>query len=129
MENDSSGSTSLRDENRMITPSSTDFAVLAKSINFNIPIKLDRDNYIHWKAQVLPAFEAFELDDLIYGLKSIPPKYVEICSTIDGSKETVINKDFTSWRKADKLLQCRLLSTISPSLIGEVTSCTSIYEV
>ncbi|KAL5761071.1 hypothetical protein ACOSQ2_019909 [Xanthoceras sorbifolium] len=129
MANDSGRSISLRDESRKITPSSTDFVALAKSINFNISIKLDRDNYVYWKAHVLPGIEAFKLDDLILGLKPIPPKYIEVCSASDGSKETIINKDFISWRKADKLLVCWLLSTISPSIIGEVISRVSAHDV
>ncbi|KAL5822667.1 hypothetical protein ACOSQ3_020583 [Xanthoceras sorbifolium] len=112
----------------MVTHSPTDFVALAKSINFNIPIKLDCGNYIYWKAQVLPAIEAFELDDFIFGLKPTPPKFIEVVSS-NGYKETVINKEFTSWRKADKLLVYWLLSTISPSIIGEVTSCATSCEV
>ncbi|KAL5787487.1 hypothetical protein ACOSP7_004436 [Xanthoceras sorbifolium] len=80
------------------------------SINFSISIMLDRDNYVYC------------------GLKLIPPKYVEVCLS-DGSKETVVNKEFTRWRKADKLFLCWLLSTVSPSIISKVTGCVSAYEL
>ncbi|KAL5753235.1 hypothetical protein ACOSQ2_023742 [Xanthoceras sorbifolium] len=128
MPNDSTASSSLRDADRMVTPSLTDFAVITKSITFNVPVKLNRDNYVYWKARVLLAIEAFDLDDFISGLKLIPAKFIEIVSS-NREKETVINKEFTSWRKAERLLVCWLLSTISPSIIGEVTSCATSCEV
>ncbi|KAL5836917.1 hypothetical protein ACOSQ3_014086 [Xanthoceras sorbifolium] len=65
MATDSIRSSSLQNADQMITSSSSDFAALAKSINFNIPVKLDRENYVYWKAQMLPTIEAFELDDFI----------------------------------------------------------------
>ncbi|KAL5825811.1 hypothetical protein ACOSQ3_021874 [Xanthoceras sorbifolium] len=129
MATNSSTASSMRTEDQMITPLSTDFAALAKSINFNIPVKLYRDNYVYWKAQVLPAIEAFELDDFIFGIKPIPPKNVEVETENGGEKQTSINKEYVSWRKADKLLLCWLLSTMSPSIIGEVTSCSTSYKV
>ncbi|KAL5825484.1 hypothetical protein ACOSQ3_021547 [Xanthoceras sorbifolium] len=114
---------------QMITPNSTDFAALAKSINLNIPVKLDRDNYVYWRAKVLPTIEAFELDYFISDLKPIPTKFVEVVSSNASGKETVVNKEYTSWRKADRLLKCWLFSTISPSLIGGVTDCETSQEV
>ncbi|KAL5767399.1 hypothetical protein ACOSQ2_014182 [Xanthoceras sorbifolium] len=73
------------------------------------------------------AHAAFELDDFISGLKPQPSKFVEVVLS-DGSKETIINKEYTTWRKADKLLLLWLFSTISLSLIGEVTSCVTSFE-
>ena len=55
-----------------------DFTFLAKAMHFNLQVKLDNNTYIYWKAQVLPVIRAFELEDFISGLKSAPPKYVEV---------------------------------------------------
>ncbi|KAL5823569.1 hypothetical protein ACOSQ4_021469 [Xanthoceras sorbifolium] len=129
MASDSSGSTGMVRLDQMITLNSTDFAALAKSINLNIPVKLDRDNYVNWRAQILPTIEAFELDYFISNLKPIPTKFVEVVSSNASGKETVVNKEYTSWRKADRLLKCWLFSTISPSLIGGVTDCETSQEV
>ncbi|KAL5781624.1 hypothetical protein ACOSP7_006653 [Xanthoceras sorbifolium] len=128
MDSNSSTTSSVQSADQMVTPSSTDYAALAKSINFNIPTKLDRENYVYWKAQVLPAIEAFKLDDFISGIKPIPAKYVEV-ETENEKKQTVMNKKYVSWRKANKLLVCWLLSTVSPSIIGEVTSCNTACEL
>ncbi|KAL5756686.1 hypothetical protein ACOSP7_021124 [Xanthoceras sorbifolium] len=129
MASDSSGSIGMVRSDPMITPNSTDFAALAKSINLNIPVQLDRDNYVHWRAQVLPAIKAFELDNFISDLKPILAKFVEVVSSNASVKETVVNKEYSSWRMADRLFKCWLFSTISPSLIGEVTDCETSQEV
>ncbi|KAL5835605.1 hypothetical protein ACOSQ3_015163 [Xanthoceras sorbifolium] len=35
---------------------SLDFQSLARTLNFNLPFKLDKTNYVNWKAQLNPAF-------------------------------------------------------------------------
>ncbi|KAL5825103.1 hypothetical protein ACOSQ3_021166 [Xanthoceras sorbifolium] len=103
---DSGNSSMLRgDDQSSRSATLTEFNAIAKTLNFNPPVKLDRDNYIHWKAQVLPAIQAYELDDFISSLQSIPPKLVEICSS-NGVKEVVENREYKKWRKSDKLLLC-----------------------
>lgn len=109
--------------------STIEFTMLAKSMNFNLPVKLDWDNYIHWKVQVLPAIEAFELEKFISDSSIIPPRFIEVQSNENAEKVVIANKEFTKWKKADKLLMCWLLSTISQSIIGEVTSCTSSRQI
>ena len=69
---------------------STDFTGLAKSFNFNLQVKLDADNYFHWKAQVLPIIKAFDLEDFLTGLKPTPSKLVEIEKS-DGTTQLVPN--------------------------------------
>ncbi|KAL5732409.1 hypothetical protein ACOSQ2_032101 [Xanthoceras sorbifolium] len=41
-------------------------------LNFNLPIKLDRENYPLWKAQVLPAIRAYNLEEYIFESKIAP---------------------------------------------------------
>ncbi|KAL5758053.1 hypothetical protein ACOSP7_020664 [Xanthoceras sorbifolium] len=108
--------------------SSIEFNAIAKTSNFNFPVKHDQDIYIHWKAQVLPVIQAYELDDFILGLKPIPPKFVEICSS-NGEKEVVENKKYKLRMRSDKLLLCWLYSTIRPNIIGKITNCVTSQEV
>ncbi|KAL5810166.1 hypothetical protein ACOSQ4_026734 [Xanthoceras sorbifolium] len=91
---DSRNSSTLRVEHQSSQSAATsEFNSIAKTLNFNLPVKLDRDNYVHWKAQVLPAIQAYELDDFISGLQSIPPQFVEVSSTV-GVIERVENKQY-----------------------------------
>ena len=58
----------LREENQEASSSTAvtgGFSSLAKALNFNLQVKLDNDNYISWKARVLPIIKAFELEDFI----------------------------------------------------------------
>ncbi|KAL5824860.1 hypothetical protein ACOSQ3_020923 [Xanthoceras sorbifolium] len=50
--------------------------MIAKSLNFNFPIKLTRDNYVYWKTLVLPSIRALELEGFITGEMLCPNKFV-----------------------------------------------------
>ncbi|KAL5787511.1 hypothetical protein ACOSP7_004460 [Xanthoceras sorbifolium] len=41
-------------------------------LNFNLPVKLARNNYFFWKAHVLPTIIAFNLEDYIFATKPAP---------------------------------------------------------
>ncbi|KAL5856397.1 hypothetical protein ACOSQ3_003855 [Xanthoceras sorbifolium] len=49
-----------------------DFSSLAKTLHFNLPIKLDESNYIYWKTQILPAINALDLESFIDETKTPP---------------------------------------------------------
>ncbi|KAL5815035.1 hypothetical protein ACOSQ4_025676 [Xanthoceras sorbifolium] len=104
-----------------------EFASISKALNFNLSVKLTRDNYVYWRAQILPAIRALALEEFINGSRLCPAKYV-VASSAEGVRESVINEDFEAWCRADQLLLCWLMSTISESLIGEVTDCLSSLE-
>ena len=126
-----SSSMNLGAENQEASSSSTvgGFSSLAKGLNFNLHVKLDNDNYISWKAQVLPIIKAFELEDFISGLKSIPPKLIETSSSDGSVKQLIVNEEYIKWNKSDQLLLSWLFSSINQTLIGQVIDCTSSFEV
>ncbi|KAL5758933.1 hypothetical protein ACOSP7_021544 [Xanthoceras sorbifolium] len=47
--------------------------LISKNLNFNLPIKLDDNNFIYWKTQILPVVRAFDLEDFIFGATTCPP--------------------------------------------------------
>ncbi|KAL5840724.1 hypothetical protein ACOSQ4_013332 [Xanthoceras sorbifolium] len=79
--------------------SSMDFDSLAKTLHFNLLIKLDENNYIYWKTQILHAVNALDLKILLIALK-----------------------------KSDKILLFWLISTLSQKVVGQVTKCKSSLE-
>lgn len=97
-----------------------DFPALAKSLNFDIPIKLDRKNFVNWRAQALSAIRALELDNYISSEFTPPPQLVI------GS--TGINPYYRSWHRSDQLLLCWLLSTIGEEVIGQVNQSQTSIE-
>ncbi|KAL5763236.1 hypothetical protein ACOSP7_019500 [Xanthoceras sorbifolium] len=64
--------------------SSMDFGSLAKTLHFNLPIKLDEINYIYWKTQILPAVNALDLVNFIDETKTPPSQFINV-QVSDGS--------------------------------------------
>jgi len=98
--------------------STMDFQPLPKTLNFNLPIKLDKLNYVNWKAQVSAAIRALELEDFITESRSMPGQVIEELDENGVVKETLINPEYRSWKRADQLLLCWLLSTIGKEVLG-----------
>ncbi|KAL5837905.1 hypothetical protein ACOSQ3_015074 [Xanthoceras sorbifolium] len=98
-------------------------------LNFNLPIKLDRNNYLFWKAQALFEIRAYNIEDFIFESRPSPPKFVETISFETNEVIRRISNDFLIWKKNDQPLVCWLLSTLSESVMGEVISCVTAYKV
>ncbi|KAL5753895.1 hypothetical protein ACOSP7_022115 [Xanthoceras sorbifolium] len=103
-------------------------SLLSSNLNFKLAIKLDQINYNYWKMQVLPAIHAFDLEDYILNCKRCPEKFIQ--TQVEGSAEMeqTINGDFLIWKKTNQLIVCWLISTLSESIFGQVTHCTTAYE-
>ncbi|KAK2639938.1 hypothetical protein Ddye_027733 [Dipteronia dyeriana] len=61
--------------------SSIDFLSLAKTLNFNVHIKLDKNNYIYWKTQILQAIHALDLEGFITRSISLSSKTIDVSIT------------------------------------------------
>ena len=66
-----------------------DFQSLAKTLTLNLPIKLDRNNFVYWRALILPAIRALELEGFINSSKPEPQKYVKV------NKEVIVNDEYS----------------------------------
>ncbi|KAL5805798.1 hypothetical protein ACOSQ4_028531 [Xanthoceras sorbifolium] len=102
--------------------------LISKSMNFNLPIKLDYNNYIHLKALVMPAIRAIELEDFITGERKCPNRFIEALASNGVDKELVINPEFSAWKRYDQFILSWLLSTISATLIHRVYISTQSLE-
>ncbi|KAL5776264.1 hypothetical protein ACOSP7_009190 [Xanthoceras sorbifolium] len=60
------------------TVTSTNYSTLAKTLKSNMPIKLDKTNYIYWKTQVMPAVRALDLEDYISSSSVVPQDFIEV---------------------------------------------------
>ncbi|KAL5828055.1 hypothetical protein ACOSQ4_019852 [Xanthoceras sorbifolium] len=75
-----------------------DYSSLAKTLNSNVPMKLDKSNYIYWKTQVMPAIRALDLEYYISGLAVIPEPYIDVHTHIEG-EGTLIQKQLQNIKK------------------------------
>ncbi|KAL5835320.1 hypothetical protein ACOSQ4_014817 [Xanthoceras sorbifolium] len=100
-----------------VPASTTSFSSAAVKLNFNLPVKLDKNNYIYWSAQVLPAIRAYNLEEYIFETKPAPPKFVQVVNNETHEVTSKLNDEFLTWKKNDQLLMCWLISTLSESVI------------
>lgn len=117
-------------ESSNITARSTksmDFSSLAKTLSLNLTLRLDHSNYIYWRTQVLTTIEALDLEGLINGAKSPPSKFITVRS--GDTEEQQENPEFANWRRSDKLLMSWIFSTLTPSVLGQVTNSKSSHEI
>ncbi|KAL5803075.1 hypothetical protein ACOSQ4_031380 [Xanthoceras sorbifolium] len=80
----------------------------------------------------MPAIRALDLEDYISPSVSAPPKLIEVLSHDEQGSSTIkhkINPAFAVWKKADQILLCWLLGTLSPSVLGQVTRCITSLEM
>ena len=113
----SSSSSPPRSSSTFSLSSQSNFGAIAKAFQF-IPIKLDSENYIFWKAQVLTTIRAFDLFSFLNKV-SPPPKYV----TEPGDKEAVgrmLSPKYMTWLRSDQLLLGWLFSTIDKDVLAPV---------
>ncbi|KAL5753654.1 hypothetical protein ACOSP7_021874 [Xanthoceras sorbifolium] len=87
--------------------STMDLVSIAKTLSFNVSIKLDMNNYLHWKTSLLPAIRALDLERIISPLTPVSSPYIEVQSTLTPGTSAVqqqINPVAIIWKKADQLL-------------------------
>ncbi|KAL5767537.1 hypothetical protein ACOSQ2_014320 [Xanthoceras sorbifolium] len=82
-------------------------------INFNLPIKLDRTNYLLWKAQVLLVVRAYNLKEYIFESKLALVKFIETTFVETNEVARRFSDEFLAWKKNDQLLVCWMISTLS----------------
>ncbi|KAL5794665.1 hypothetical protein ACOSP7_003259 [Xanthoceras sorbifolium] len=128
----SSSSTFQININLPATMNQIDYSSLTKTLNSNVPMKLDKSNYIYWKTQVMPAIGALDLEDYISGSAVIPEPYIDVHTDIEGERTLIqkqVNPAYSHWKKTDQILLCWLLGTLSQGVLGQVTQCRTSLEM
>ncbi|KAL5799655.1 hypothetical protein ACOSQ4_032539 [Xanthoceras sorbifolium] len=99
--------------------SSMDFGSLAKTLHFNLPIKLDENNYIHWKTQILLAVNALDLENFIDETKTPPSQFIAVqVSNRNGGVRKVVGQvtkcksSFDAWTKRQNLYSQKSMAKI-----------------
>ena len=119
MAHSSSSSTS---ENTHATPTSS----LITNLPHLVTVKLTRDNYLLWKAQIVPYLKGQKVFGYVDGSISIPPQAIPASS--DGSV-TIPNPDFLTWVQQDQMILSALISSLTESLIAQVVGYFTSREV
>jgi hypothetical protein len=96
---------------------------------FSIPIseKLTKANYSLWRAQVLPAIRAAQLEDLLTGHEATAAKTVSV--TVGNKKAQQPNPAYAKWVARDQSVLGYLLSSLTREALLHVTTCTTAADV
>ncbi|XP_072147998.1 uncharacterized protein [Setaria viridis] len=90
--------------------------------------KLTRDNYVLWKAQVLPPIRGAQLIGILEGSVKAPSEFLEIVKE-DKSKEIVSNPAYSSWLAQDQQILAFLFNSVTKDVLGQVATLSSSAEV
>ncbi|KAJ4776116.1 hypothetical protein LUZ62_060373 [Rhynchospora pubera] len=88
------------------------------SITTPISLKLTHDNYLMWKAQVLPLIHGHNLTPFLSASSPNPTFY-------NSGGQVEFNPSYLSWNRQDQLLLGWLRSSLSESVQAHVVSCSS----
>ena len=100
------------------------------SISFTIPVseKLTQDNFLVWRAQVLPAVRATRLVGILDGSSAEPSPMIQV-EKLDKSTEKVENPAYVQWITQDQQVLSYLLSSMTKEILVQVSSLEHTAEV
>lgn len=121
---------------KMQNSSSSSARVMLSTNLQAISPKLIKGNYRFWRSQVLFAVGAHELENHLTGLDPCPSPFInekieDSDANFSGSTlfKKVPNPNYTIWKRVDKALVSWLLASISESMFGHISKCTSASEI
>lgn len=91
-------------------------------------IKLDWNNYIFWKSQLLAVLRGHDLEGNVDGTHKCPSRMIS-SSSEENSSQATVNPAYNSWIKQDQLLLSWILSTLTEDVLAQVVGCVSSRDV
>uniref|UniRef100_A0A2N9F027 Reverse transcriptase Ty1/copia-type domain-containing protein n=1 Tax=Fagus sylvatica TaxID=28930 RepID=A0A2N9F027_FAGSY len=92
-----------------------------------ITIKLTRDNYLLWKAQIVPYLKGQHLFGFLDGSRLAPLPV--LTTTADGDAQVIPNPEFQQWHLQDQMLLSALISSLSENILAHVVRCVTARDV
>ncbi|KAH9717402.1 retrovirus-related pol polyprotein from transposon RE2 [Citrus sinensis] len=109
------------------TPSPTQHITNSTYV-FTTPIKLNQNNFMLWRSQVISSIRTNELEGFIDGSHICPPRvFINL-----GQDQTIVitpNPEYQVWKKQDHILLSWLLSSLSEEVLGTVVDCSTSFEI
>ena len=103
------------------------------SYSFITPIKLDHNNFIVWRTQILTSIKRNGLEDFVNGNQVCPEIFFSSTSSVagfsTGTENQEINPAYTMSIKTDQLILSWMLSSIQPNLLTTVIHCSTAKEL
>ena len=96
-------------------------------IHHLITIKLTRENYLLWKAQIVPYLKGQHLYGYLDGSTPAPPQSFTI--EVDGDVQVLQNPDFGHWYLQDQMILSAIISSISERILAYVVKFNTSRDV
>ena len=90
-------------------------------------IKLTRDNYLLWKAQIVPYLRGQHLFGFLDNSRPAPPQTLPV--TTDDTTQPQPNPGHQTWLIQDQMILSALISSLSETVLAYVVKCTTSREV
>uniref|UniRef100_A0A2N9J2W9 Retrotransposon Copia-like N-terminal domain-containing protein n=1 Tax=Fagus sylvatica TaxID=28930 RepID=A0A2N9J2W9_FAGSY len=88
-----------------------------------ITIKLTHDNYLLWKAQIVPYLRGQHLYGFIDGTKPAPASSLAVPDS--GTTAALPNPEFYTWHTQDQMILSAHISSLSETVLAHVVKCTT----
>jgi hypothetical protein len=103
--------------------SSSSALVIPASLSILVSEKLTRENYLLWRAQVLPAIRVAQFEGFLDGSEIEPPKKLMVEK--DSKKMEVANPDYVTWHVRDQYVLTYLVTSLSREVLAGIPSCST----
>ena len=93
------------------------------TIHHLITIKLTRDNYLLWKAQIVPYLEGQHLYGFLDGTTAPPSQTITVES--NGETQVLQNLEFQHGHLKNQMILSAIISSFSEKILTHVVKCTT----
>jgi hypothetical protein len=112
--------TTLNSETTLsILPTSTHLPV----VHHLVTIKLNRDNYLLWKAQIVPYLRGQHLFGFLDGSRPAPLQTITVTAADVSTLQP--NPDYHTWLVQDQMILSALISSLTENILAYVVRCTT----
>ena len=98
---------------------------LPVSFTHSFSVKLDNNNFLILKQQVVFAIKGYGLQRFVFFESAIPPRFL----LKEDAQAGNVNKAFVEWEQQDQLLLSWLLSSISEKVLLRLVGCETSFQV
>ena len=85
-------------------------------------MKLDENNYLIWKNQLLNAIIANGLEDFIDGCHPCPIRFLD-------SQIQIVNLDFTTWHRFNRLIMSWIYASLTERMLYQIVGYSTALEI
>lgn len=100
---------------------------MANILGHPVSEKLTRENYLLWKAQILPAVRGAQLMGYLDGSSKVPEEYIKE-KKADSSEVLTPNPAYATWVAQDQQLLGYINSSLSKEVLAQVVTATTAVE-